>query len=133
MRNTLIHAQVTFVTEDCCNCGVAFAITRELRDRRVEDHKPFYCPNGHSQSYTGKTEAQKLTEQLERVKVQRDHARDETERQKRLAAAAKGQVTKMRNRAARGVCPQDGCKRSFTDLQSHVETCHPQLLEAVEA
>ena len=133
MRSALIHAQVTFVTEDCCSCGVAFAITKELRDRRAEDHERFYCPNGHGQSYTGKTEAQKLTEQLEQVKVQRDHARAETERQKRLAAAAKGQVTKMRNRVARGVCPQDGCKRSFTDLQSHVETCHPHLLEAVES
>ena len=135
----MISAAVTFVVEDCCECGVAFAMTKELRDRRIQDHKRFYCPNGHHMVFTGKTEEQKLREQLEaeqarreRGEIQRDPARAETERQKRKAAAARGQLTKARNRAARGVCPAAGCKRSFTDMHAHVASCHPELLEAVE-
>jgi septal ring factor EnvC (AmiA/AmiB activator) len=105
-------------------------MTKELRDRRLEDHKAWYCPNGHSQSYTGKTEAEKLRERLERVEIQRDHAREEAERQKRIAAAAKGQATKAKNRAAKGVCPHPDCKRSFVDVARHVATKHPELVEA---
>ena len=76
--------------------------------------------------------APQLREQLERVEIQRDHARDETRRARLQTAAAKGQLTKMRNRVARGVCPQAGCKRSFTNLHDHVATCHPDLLATVE-
>lgn len=128
MRGTTLNANVTFVVEDCCNCGTPFAMTKELRDRRLEDHKSFYCPNGHSQSYTGKTEAQKLREQLERMEIQRDHARDETRRARLAASAAKGQATKARNRAAKGVCPHPDCKRSFVDVAKHVKTKHPELV-----
>ena len=132
MRGTTINAQVTFVVEDCCNCGIAFAMTKELQTRRLEDQRSFYCPNGHSQSYTGKTEAQKLREQVERLEIQRDHARDATDRERKSHAATKGQLTKMRNRVTRGVCPADGCKRSFTDLHDHVETCHAELLHLID-
>ena len=58
----------------CCSCGVIFALTADLDKRRREDHGYFYCPNGHSQHYAGKTEAQKLREQLEAVERQRDRA-----------------------------------------------------------
>lgn len=112
-------------------------MTKELRDRRLEDHKAWYCPNGHAQSYTGKTEAEKLRERLEReearaerLRIQVEHARAETDRQKRKLAAAKGQATKAKNRAAKGVCPHPECKRSFVDVARHVKTCHPELVDA---
>jgi len=130
MRGTTLDATVTFVTEDCCECGLPFAMTKEFKDRRVKDHGWFYCPSGHQQHYTGKTEEQKLREQLERAEIQRDHARSEAERQRRAAAAARGQVTKAKNRAAKGICPHPECKRSFVDVARHVKSKHPEMVEA---
>ena len=56
---------VTMVWEDCCRCGVAFGMTQDFEARRRDDHKSFYCPNGHGQSYRGKTAHEKKIEQLE--------------------------------------------------------------------
>ncbi len=55
---------IEFVTVECCNCGMPFAMTRDFKRRRLDDHKLFHCPAGHSQYYTGKSEAEKLKEQL---------------------------------------------------------------------
>ncbi len=57
---------VTMVWEDCYKCGVAFGITHDFKARRKQDHKSFYCPNGHGQCYTGKTAQEKRIEQLKR-------------------------------------------------------------------
>lgn len=130
MRGTTLNATVTFVTEDCCQCSVPFAMTKEFHDRKVNDHGLFYCPSGHSQRYTGKTEAQKLREQVERLEVQRDHAREESRRARLATSAAKGQLTKAKNRAAKGVCPHPECKRSFADVARHVKSQHPEMVEA---
>jgi hypothetical protein len=129
MRGSTLNATVTFVTEDCCECGVPFAMTKEFKDRKVNDHSRFFCPSGHGQSYVGKTEEERLRERLERVQIERDHAREETRRARAVAAAAKGQATKARNRAAKGVCPHPECKRSFVDVARHVKTCHPEMVE----
>ena len=130
MRGTTLNASVTFVTEDCCECGVAFAMTQEFKNRKLKDHSWFYCPAGHGQHYTGKTTEEKLREQVERLGVQRDHAREESDRRKRQLAAAKGQITKATNRAAKGVCPHPECKRSFVDVARHVASQHPEMVEA---
>lgn len=47
---------------------------------------------------------------------------------RRQVAARKGQITKMRNRIANGVCPVPGCKRSgFDNVASHIATVHPNF------
>lgn len=51
--------------ENCCNCGITFCLTRALYEARLSDHRLFYCPNGHAQAYTGKTEQEKRIESLE--------------------------------------------------------------------
>jgi hypothetical protein len=38
----------------------------EHDNRLRETHQEFYCPNGHKQWYTGKTEAEKLKEELKK-------------------------------------------------------------------
>lgn len=127
-RGMTLTDTVVFVTEECCNCGIPFAITQDLKDRRLKDHKSFYCPNGHSQHYTGKTEEQKLREQLERAN-QRVASRDEDLRVERAShAATKGQLTKAKKRAAHGVCPC--CKRTFANVARHVAGQHPDFVEA---
>jgi len=46
----------------CANCSVPFWITESHDDRLRRDHISFYCPNGHFQSYLGKTHEQQIQE-----------------------------------------------------------------------
>lgn len=48
----------------CANCQVTFAMTEDMIGRRRKDHKTFYCPNGHTNYFAGKTDEEKLKEQL---------------------------------------------------------------------
>jgi hypothetical protein len=116
---------------DCCNCGILFGVPEDLdRRNRNDPSQSFYCPSGHSQHYTGPSEAQKLREKLARAERQRDFAEsarraavDQAETAQRSASAYKGRVTRLKNRAAAGVCPC--CTRHFEQLERHMETKHP--------
>lgn len=131
-RNYLIAQQVTLVTEECYLCGVTFAMPDSMQDNRRRDRKDFYCPNGHGQHYLGKTAEQKLREQLEeeqrrlvRERASRDRAEADANHQRRKAAAARGQVTKIKRRVGKGVCPC--CTRSFANLAAHMAGQHPDF------
>lgn len=119
----------------CChNCGVSFAITDSYDDRRRHDHKAFYCPNGHSMSYSGDNEAEKQrkrADQLERRLANKDEdlraerAQHSTTRNR--LSATKGVLTKTKKRIAHGVCPC--CKRTFANVQRHMAGQHPDYAE----
>jgi hypothetical protein len=122
--NTLsIQQAVKFEVEECCNCGVAFAMTEQLRKQRLADKESFYCPNGHGQSYTGKTDAQKAKE----AEAARREAllRLDAERDQRLAAER--ELKRHQDRTKGGVCPC--CNRSFVQLARHMKTKHPDFAE----
>jgi hypothetical protein len=53
-----------FVSIECCNCGVVFAVSTHLDKQWHKEKKIFYCPNGHGQSYTRST-AEFLQEKLD--------------------------------------------------------------------
>lgn len=124
----------TLVVEHCCSCGVAFGLSRETYDRRREDHKNFYCTAGHSQHYIGKSETEKLREQLAaeaqrrvRAEARETSARDQGQAALRSVAAYRGQVTRIRNLIARGVCPVAGCRRNFDNVRQHMAAEHPEF------
>jgi hypothetical protein len=65
--------------ESCVNCGVHFAMPQSLQLARKTDKKQFFCPNGHSMTYTRTTEDE-LREKLAAAERNRDFyqaARDE--------------------------------------------------------
>lgn len=66
MTAALLHT-TKMALKECCTCGIAYAIT-ESRDSWLREHpgETFWCPNGHPITYVGKTEADKLREELER-------------------------------------------------------------------
>lgn len=115
----------------CRNCGMAFAMTTEFQRRRSNDHKEFYCPAGHSQYYTGLTEAQKLKDQLERECQQRKAA----EARASMAAHERDRIAKahstMRQRVVNGVCPC--CNRTFQNLLNHMRTEHAEFVSTPAA
>lgn len=116
------------VVEECCSCGVIFGLPDDLRDQLLARRgTPFYCPNGHKQWYTGKSEAEKLRAQLANEKDRTEYWREEHGRERRSHSATKGQLTKARNRIGKGVCPC--CNRSFPALAEHMRTEHPEFSE----
>lgn len=49
---------------ECCNCGIVFGVSQEYKDMLVESHDGFYCPKGHYQSYTSKTNCEKAHDKV---------------------------------------------------------------------
>lgn len=124
----------------CCECGVPFAIPDTLagllRNQRVGEF--FYCPNGHKQHFTGKSEAQKERERREAAEKNAKYAWDRfsaeqeaREATERILSATRGHLTRKtkeiavaRQRIGHGTCPC--CNRTFQNLQRHMTQKHPK-------
>jgi hypothetical protein len=91
----------TLVSEECCACGVLFGIPNRMQKRLRESHDSFYCPNGHSQSYVGKSEATKARERAEQLAQQLASREDDLRAERMAHAATKGKLTKAETRADR--------------------------------
>lgn len=122
-----------FVEHRCWKCDVVYGMTRTLDARRRADGGEFFCPNGHG-AVIRETDADKLRRERDRLK--QDNARlEEVAREdrnradaaERRTSAAKGQITKLKKRVAGGACPC--CNRSFSNLQRHMATKHPNYVE----
>jgi len=97
----------TYEVETCIHekCGVHFAVPSLFQKERKKDHKMFYCPNGHGQYYTAKSEIERLKEELAK-KDQVISSKDEkinnlNERRKYLKnsrAAYKAHLTRYKNK-----------------------------------
>ncbi len=116
---------VYMVTEECCNCGMTFAITQDFKRRRLADQKPFYCPAGHRQWYTGKTKEQKLAEELKKVSRELAGSRSNVVNLTRQKEKVVKQNKRIRDRVKNGVCPC--CNRQFQALFEHMTTKHPEF------
>lgn len=107
---------------NCCTCGIQFHVPDTWHDARRNDHASFYCPNGHQQAFLGKSEAEKLREERDRL-AQRIAQRDDEirEAEKKVATATK-KIKRLQKRASAGVCPC--CNRTFSNMAAHMKTCH---------
>jgi len=129
----LVRGQVTIkmAVHECIECGVPFAMPQELDNRYRENHQIFFCPNGHQQHYTGKSEAEKLRDQLARERERvawamrdADEERARYEAEKRRHAATKGQLTRTMRRVEAGTCVH--CHRTFKQLARHMRNKHDE-------
>lgn len=125
------RTRVTLYVTDCASCGVVFAISSEYEGRRREDHRGFLCPNGHSQSFSGPTEAEKrataAAAEGDRLRAKLVAKRDQARAAQEEAAAAKASEVRLRWRIGNGVCPC--CQRSFPGLAAHVASKHPDFVQ----
>lgn len=131
-----ISLDVAFIVHNCASCGVPFAITDGMDDRLRKNGKDFYCPNGHSHSY-GKSEAEKLREQLAAKdrEIAAAKSRTENERARRVDEekshartvrqlnGTRGVVSRMKRRLVAGACVC--CSKKFKDLERHMKNAHP--------
>jgi len=127
---TTLSIHKTFAIQSCCVCDVDFAMTDHMTAQRQRDGKSFYCPNGHSQSYTetDATRLKKAQEALARARAAQVHLADQRDAAERSASAYKGQVTKIKKRVGNGVCPC--CNRSFQNLHRHMAGQHPEFRDS---
>lgn len=124
---------MTDQTISCGQCGIAFCVPVGWYQHRCRSHETFWCPNGHPRAFKGQSEEEALRLERDRLKQQQAHyedrlraEREHREAAERRASAARGQVTKLKKRAAAGVCPC--CNRQFVDLQRHMSTKHAGFL-----
>ena len=138
VKQGVMDITVSLTAMDCPACSIVFAVPDRLDKERREDGKTFYCPNGHSMSYSG--EIHQLRESLRKAEADRTWYEKRTQQAiedeaaaRRSLSAVRGQVTKLKRRAVAGTCPF-GCRRHFVNLERHVATKHEgQTLEAETA
>lgn len=114
--------------EECCRCGMPFAITQDFKERRIKDHEGFYCPRGHRQYYIGKTEEEKLREKLEIKNIEINRVYSENATLKLEKNQVKKSYNRMRQRIKNGVCPC--CNRTFQNLLEHIKKQHPNFAKS---
>lgn len=106
--------------------GISFAAPANYVRSRRNDHETFYCPNGHAAAFTGKSEAERLREQLASERhAQSRRLQFEATRREAVERERDAAIRKVK-RVERGVCPH--CQRSFVKLAAHVKTKHPECL-----
>jgi hypothetical protein len=122
-----VQIDLTLVESQCGECGVWFGFDERFYNARRNDHRSWYCPNGHRRAFLGETEAQRLQRLLN---SERDHRASVAAERDQYAASLRtttGHVTRLRKRATAGACPF-GCRRHFVNLERHVATKHPDAL-----
>lgn len=122
-----------FVSIKCYKCPVTFGMDRSYYEgaKQAGPRLNWFCPNGHEQHFThGPGEAELLRKERDTLKQQAARLEESIRRQReraeaaeRSASAQRGVVTRLKNRAAAGVCPC--CNRTFVNLQRHMAGKHP--------
>lgn len=139
LQTLTIQRTEKLITETCCSCGILFAMPVSFHNERYADKRVFYCPNGHHQSYTGKSETEKLKAALDEERRARQRAeqniaywsdeakeqRERADKERNRANGYKGHATRMTKRAKAGVCPC--CNRTFQQLARHMASQHPEF------
>lgn len=135
MGETKLNIQTIVYFGDCWKCS-APVYGPERKYQRAHSHgDSFFCINGHSAIFSGKTDKEKakeLEKQLANEKkrtewAKRDAqiAKDNAKTEKRRAAAYKGKVTRLKNKIAAGHCPC--CDGTFKNVRRHMLRMHPEF------
>lgn len=115
----------------CGPCGGVYALSKRFVEHKRERGGFWNCPycKGSWGYPEGGSEVQKLRNRLESMESSRDFWKKERECERervkaecRKAAAARGQVTRIKNRIKNGVCPL--CNRTFPNLARHMASKH---------
>ena len=120
-----INTALALETIECCNCGVIFAISEDLERNLRLTKKSFFCPNGHSQSYTEST-AEKLRKELDAKERALSWEKERAESLAKKLAQANKATARLKRRVSVGVCPC--CQRTVSQLARHMQTQHPEFV-----
>lgn len=84
MKTYIINNDQQFELQVCISCGCNFMMPIEMGQQLRKSKVSFYCPSGHSQSYT-ESEADRLRRQLEQEKASNKLLRETNERLRKKA------------------------------------------------
>lgn len=122
----------TLEVRTCPCCSGTYALTKQFTDERRNNGGSWFCPYCGSKRSFVQSELDKQRQRAEQAEAQAarnaEYARTQlqrAEREARRAAAARGQVTKIKRRAAKGCCPS--CHTTFPDLAEHMAAEHPEF------
>lgn len=114
----------------CGECGIEFAVAEKWLAERRNDHKTWYCPNGHPRVFRGESEAERLSRELERERANTARveawlalARKREDSVTRARDMFRGKLNAMKERVGNGTCPC--CRRNFANLRRHMASKHP--------
>jgi hypothetical protein len=121
----------------CAKCGESIHLTPDQENMLRRSEQTFFCLWGHSNYFPAgdtpedvlRRERDRLKQQVAQIEDERSAALATASNQlelrraaERRVAAMKGQVTRLKTRAANGVCPC--CNRTFTNLARHMASKH---------
>jgi RNase P subunit RPR2 len=131
MTSTISIYGQPHVVWTCKTCGVVATCPADLYEQRRKSGGFNSCPSGHQWGWPKEdSEDEKIRLERDRLKqqlAQKDDAiryqRTQREAAEKLASVRKGQVTRLKNRAAAGVCPC--CNRTVSQMAKHMQSKHP--------
>ena len=118
-----ISTSVKLVTEECCTCGILFAMPQEVNERLRTKGGTFYCPNGHPQVYT-EPDIEVLRKKLLAEQQRSQHFKTQLNGALDNLNTTKKELRRTKRRVNAGVCPY--CRRHFTNLERHIHGKHPE-------
>ena len=89
---------ITWKVEQCCSCGVPFAMTKETYENYLSNGRNFYCPNGHQQHYTESCSVKlgKLQGQINNLNDRLVNKNNLIEHLNRSKRTLKGHITRLK-------------------------------------
>lgn len=134
METITVNRKVTLEVFECNGCHIMYGVPAGFLEDRRRTGDVFYCPNGCQRVYREteadrlKAELAKQAQRLEQAETIAGEYRERARSAERRLTANRGVITRLKNRAANGVCPC--CNRSFEDLRRHMTTKHPDFKNA---
>lgn len=129
-----IETVLTIEALTCGKCGVVFGMTSTFKESRKNDHQTWYCPNGCQRAFNGKSNAEKLADEVAQMRRYNANAnaaltsvRDQLNASERSRASLKGHLTRARNKVAAGNCPAPDCGQHFANVREHMKYRHPDF------
>lgn len=130
-ENITLEQTLTFRLHTCGDCGITYAMETRFYKQKLSDRTTFYCPNGHGRMFTGESDEEKAKRYkrlYDNAETRLTQAHDQLDAAERSRNAYKGQVTKIKRRVGKGVCPC--CNRFFRELGAHMTDKHPDYAES---
>jgi hypothetical protein len=130
LRSIWSNSDIVSIT--CSLCGVEFGMTADMNQRRRNDRRNFYCPNGHSQAYLTSEKDREIESLKKQVSTAQSEAARERNRREFAERATQGArisagkalaaKRRLEHRVNCGVCPH--CNRTFKQLAAHMKSKH---------
>lgn len=124
-----VFVKVRFEVINCWVCGCTFAMDSDHKATMKAQEKTLFCPNGCRLGLGDpkwKKEKAQLERRLATAQRRSENLESSLSSEKRSHASTKGKLTKVKNRAANGVCPC--CNRHFKNVHRHMKSQHPDYV-----